>query len=342
MSSPKSRHSQSPAGGRSPGSAEGQGTDAQLGGIIEVDENDSDSSYSVSTRVTDTESLRSSILNYKWENGRRYHSYQDGSYWHEMYRIILDGELYVAPIGDHPQEVLDLGTGTGLWAIELADMHPSANVLGVDLSPIQPSFVPPNCKFEVDDINQEWTYPEEKFDFIHMRGLTGCIPDWDQFHEKAIKYLKPGGWVEHVELWGWAKSDDGTLRPDSPLRKWVDIFIEIGKITGKTFFWGDKAGESIRKAGYINVSERTVKVPIGTWPKDKRLKSWGAWNRQFLLQGVEGFCIRGLTEMLGWKYEDIQLYLTEMRNEFNNPAVHSYFDVTIIYGQKPEAKTEDA
>lgn len=31
--------------------------------------------------VTDTQSLRSSILNYKWENGRRYHAYQEGSYW---------------------------------------------------------------------------------------------------------------------------------------------------------------------------------------------------------------------------------------------------------------------
>lgn len=33
------------------------------------------------TTVTDTQSLRSSILNYKWENGRRYHAYQEGSYW---------------------------------------------------------------------------------------------------------------------------------------------------------------------------------------------------------------------------------------------------------------------
>lgn len=33
------------------------------------------------TQVTDTESLRSSIFNYKWENGRRYHAYGEGTYW---------------------------------------------------------------------------------------------------------------------------------------------------------------------------------------------------------------------------------------------------------------------
>ncbi|KAM0414577.1 hypothetical protein ACHAPT_013582 [Fusarium lateritium] len=207
MSSPKSRQSQSPTS-RSPPShqspvalaevAEAQAT----GGHIEIDD-DADSSYSLSTRITDTESLRSSILDYKWENGRRYHAYQDGSYWapnddrqqdaedlmHEVYRIILNDELYEAPIGDNPQRVLDLGCGTGIWAIEFADMHPSADVLGVDLSPIQPNYVPPNCRFEVDDINQEWTYANDHFDFVHIRAMLGCIPDWTELFEKAFKFV---------------------------------------------------------------------------------------------------------------------------------------------------------
>ncbi|KAF5008110.1 hypothetical protein FDECE_5594 [Fusarium decemcellulare] len=359
MSSPKSRQSRqsrSPTSGQSPHSPANQGAEAEPdNGAIEVD-NDSDSSYSVSTRVTDTESLRSSILNYKWENGRRYHAYQDGSYWapnddrqqeaedlmHEMYRIILNDELYAAPIGDNPQNALDIGCGTGIWAIEFADMHPSADVLGVDLSPIQPSFVPPNCRFEVDDINKDWTYPNDHFDFIHLRGLTGCLPDWNKFYEKAIKHVKPGGWIEHVELWGVAKTDDDTLKADSPLRTWVEIFTQIGDLTGKTFFWDHKAAESVRQAGFVEVSERRIKVPIGTWPKDKKLKQWGAWNRQFLLQALEGFSIRGLTEMLGWKFEDAQLYLSDMRKELNNPELHSYLDVTIVYGQKPETKEQES
>ncbi|KAI1043777.1 hypothetical protein LB505_012463 [Fusarium chuoi] len=85
--------------------------------------------------------------------------------------------------------------------------------------------------------------------------------------------------------------------------------------------------QSISDAGFINVSGRRIKVPIGTWPKDKTLKQWGAWNRHFLLQGLEGFSIRGLTEMLGWKYEDAQLFLADMRKELTNPALHAYLDV---------------
>ncbi|KAF5985450.1 methyltransferase [Fusarium bulbicola] len=341
MSSPKSQKSRSPTksppGPQSP-AAVGQVAEEQA--AIEVDD-DSDSSYSKSTGITDTESLRSSIMAFKWENGRRYHAYQDGSYWapnddrqqeaedlmHEVYRIILGNSLYEAPISDNPQKVLDIGCGTGIWAIEFADEHPSADVLGVDLSPIQPNFVPPNCRFEVDDITNEWTYPEDTFDFIHARSMIGCLPDWTEFYRKAFKHTKPGGWVESVELWGNSKCDDDTLKPESPLHKWVEVFKKIESLTGKSFFWDDKMQQSISDAGFINVSGRRIKVPIGAWPKDKTLKQWGAWNRHFLLQGLEGFSIRGLTEMLGWKYEDAQLFLADMRKELTNPALHAYLDV---------------
>ncbi|KAH7216104.1 S-adenosyl-L-methionine-dependent methyltransferase [Fusarium oxysporum] len=351
MSSPKSQKSRSPTksppGPQSP-AALGQVAEEQA--AIEVDD-DSDSSYSKSTGITDTESLRSSIMAFKWENGRRYHAYQDGSYWapnddrqqeaedlmHEVYRIILGNSLYEAPIGDSPQKVLDIGCGTGIWAIEFADEHPSADVLGVDLSPIQPNFVPPNCRFEVDDITNEWTYPDDTFDFIHARSMIGCIPDWTELYCKAFKHTKPGGWVESVELWGNSKCDDDTLKPESPLYKWVEVFKKIESLTGKSFFWDDKMQQSISDAGFTNVSGRRIKVPIGTWPKDKTLKQWGAWNRHFLLQGLEGFSIRGLTEMLGWKYEDAQLFLADMRKELTNPALHAYLEVTVFYGQKPEA-----
>lgn len=40
---------------------------------------------------------------------------------HHIYRLLLKGNLKVAPIGSSPQRVLDLGTGTGIWAIQFAE-----------------------------------------------------------------------------------------------------------------------------------------------------------------------------------------------------------------------------
>lgn len=38
-------------------------------------------------------------------------------------------------------------TGTGNWAIDFADAYPMCDVLGTDLSPIQPQYVPVNCRY---------------------------------------------------------------------------------------------------------------------------------------------------------------------------------------------------
>lgn len=74
-----------------------------------------------------------------------------------------------------------------LWHRDFADQHPSAKVIGTDLSPIQPSLVPPNVQFEIDDCCEEWCYSHDEFDFIHVRGLYGCVADWGKFYEQALR-----------------------------------------------------------------------------------------------------------------------------------------------------------
>lgn len=53
--------------------------------------------------------------------------------------MTLGGQLSLAPLRADPKHVLDLGTGTGIWAMEFATEYPAAAVVGSDLSPIQPA-----------------------------------------------------------------------------------------------------------------------------------------------------------------------------------------------------------
>ena len=99
------------------------------------EDNDNDSAFDSGSVYTDTTSLLSEITSYRHENHRRYHAYKDGQYWgpndeqmnnqldiaHHLYLLTLGNKLLLAPIGDNPQKVLDVGTGTGIWAIDFAD-----------------------------------------------------------------------------------------------------------------------------------------------------------------------------------------------------------------------------
>lgn len=80
-------------------------------------------------------------------------------------------------------KVLDLGTGTGNWAVELADTFPDdVEVVGTDITLWQPVWVPPNVKFEIEDFNNStWTFAENQFDIVHGRNLIGSVCDWHQF-----------------------------------------------------------------------------------------------------------------------------------------------------------------
>lgn len=87
---------------------------------------------------------------------------------------------------DDITHVLDVGTGTGIWAIEFADKHPSCEITGTDLSPAQLSWVPRNVKFLVDDAEEQWAF-NLKFDFVHVRVMLASIHDWPRLIRQGFE-----------------------------------------------------------------------------------------------------------------------------------------------------------
>jgi len=94
------------------------------------------------------------------------------------------GNVRYRPIELVFQTVLIISTKS-----DFADLHPSAHVVGTDLSPIQPTWIPPNLQFEVSDCCDKWMYKKESFDFVHIRGLFGCVADWRAFYQEVLRYV---------------------------------------------------------------------------------------------------------------------------------------------------------
>lgn len=173
-------------------------------GAIDVDhdqlELESDPGYESDRASFASTSLSSSVRDYLFENGRRYHRFREGRYnfpndeaeqdredmKHACVKMLCQNQLYFAPFDEQNlQNVLDIGTGTGIWAIEFGDLFPSADVLGIDLSPIQPDWVPANVHFVVDDAESDWIYPPDHFDYIHTRHTVMAIKDWPKLYREA-------------------------------------------------------------------------------------------------------------------------------------------------------------
>ena len=90
-----------------------------------------DPGYVTESATGGSTSISSGVRDYAFEHGRRYHKYQEGRYLfpndeseqeredmkHAMIVNLCGGRLHYAPL-ENPHEILDIGTGTGIWAID--------------------------------------------------------------------------------------------------------------------------------------------------------------------------------------------------------------------------------
>ncbi|KAF3351284.1 hypothetical protein VD0002_g8562 [Verticillium dahliae] len=294
---------------------------------VDPDELNSNLGDEVSNAST---SLRSSVIHYEIRHGRRYHAYQSGHYnfpndeqeqdrldmvHHVFFRLINDN-LFLAPIDPTGLRILDIGTGTGIWPIHLGDLYPGAElIVGNDLSPIQPEWTPPNVKFNVDDVELEW--------------------DWPLLVRQIYQNLKPGGWVEFQESANTLLSEHGSLLPDNPMLTMMNGLIEACDKIGRTMDPAPSMKQWALDVGFKNVQQQSFKLPIGSWPRDPRLKECGTLMGNNFVEGVEGFTAALFRDVLGWRQEDVTVLNAGVRAAAKDKMVHPLFNVLVVTGQKP-------
>ncbi|RKL35064.1 hypothetical protein BFJ72_g9063 [Fusarium proliferatum] len=192
----------------------------------------------------------------------------------------------------------------------MADEYPSAEVLGTDISAVQPAFVPLNCSFQIEDAQLDWTFKPDEFDFIHIRYLYGAIDDWKKLYRQA----------ENPRI----EKDEGHI-----FKKWCKLFFECGRQTGRTWEIArdGRQEEYMREAGFTDLFSKSWKLPVGVWPQDKKLKQIGLYNGAFIDHSIDASAIFPIGEILGWSEEEVTILVSRMRKALKEPRALPYFNV---------------
>ena len=195
----------------------------------------------------------------------------------EFWTLLFKDRRILAPI-KNPQEILDIGCGTGLWAIEVADEYSDTQVHGIDISPVQPVYVPPNCSFVLDNFLRGDTFHDQKFDLVQSRNIgSGCPdPQWPRYLQEIWRVTKPGGWIQLIEMdpIRWYDVNE-ELPKDSPLMIVEDI---VERVFREKYEWSpfdvlQKMANHVQDAGFTNIKQYNVKAPVGKWAN-----GYMSWN----------------------------------------------------------------
>jgi SAM-dependent methyltransferase len=193
---------------------------------------------------------------------------------------------------------------------------------------MQPTWIPPNCRFVIEDAQLDWKWPYNYFDFVHVRHLTGCINDWTKLYSQIYSHLKPGGYFQHCDYDIVTRSDVGVITPDHIYSRWNRILVDASAANGSSFDLparGNKMETMMVDAGFVDVVHQSWKVPIGAWPRDRKMKQIGLFTFEFLDHSLEGFALFLLREVMGWEYEAIQELVAAMRHGLRKSRLMPYF-----------------
>ncbi|WWC85786.1 uncharacterized protein L201_000653 [Kwoniella dendrophila CBS 6074] len=262
---------------------------------------------------------------------------------HRAFKAVQANRNYLAPVHDNLKDgsrALDIGCGTGVWTIEMAEEFPKVEWIGIDLAPVQRDIgLPDNLHFEQNDITQGLPFPDESFDLVHARLLVMGIRDWKATLDELLRILKHGGMVCMIECdfpWGL---------PGVPEDQWKErapghcIFSDYLKMAVEKRGYDHKAASRtiaalMRASGKVkDVDQIESCLPLWGWSDDPDLRRSGETMRadaEEIPNSVK-IVIQDACEIPEEVYEEIKNgYLADL----GKPGAHTAVPIVHNYGWK--------
>ena len=222
--------------------------------------------------------------------------------------------------------MLDVGAGPGDWAIAVAELLPNAEIVATDIWPFEPTDIPQNLYYQIDDARAEWNYTEP-FDLIHMRGLAGAFPNWQFIYTQAYNHTTDDGIIEIAD---WTPIRYNRDEPDSYLHIYNAACQSAAERAGISLDLEHLQKEQVEQTGFRIIRTAVIEVPIGPWHPDPRKTSLGRMALVAAMEGLEAQSLRLLTKYLSWSVEDVRDLCEKVKAEMSpelQPTLSCHFVV---------------
>lgn len=155
--------------------------------------------------------------------------------------------------------------------------------------------------------------------------VSGLVEGRMDGQSDDLRHLKPGfGFMEHVEIDMEPRCDDGTLPANSSITTWTRLLLEATAHAYRPLAYNTETRSMLERAGFVDIEEQVIRIPLNPWPKDPFEKDIGRWYNLGLTQGLQALTLAPLTRMLNWTPEEVERLLVDVKREVCNKKYHVY------------------
>ena len=228
--------------------------------------------------------------------------------------------------------ILDAGCGTGEISSRLAEMFPSARVMGVDIldDPLalareRYASLMPRLSFEHQSIF-ELPAADATYDLTVCRHVIHSVPHAERVLAELRRVTRPGGWLHVIaEDYGMLHFPTGGLDPRD---FWHEAPARFGEKTGTDLFVGRHAYGHFAAMGLTDISLEYVIVDTLRVPRETFAMILEAWR--------DGY-VDPIAETSRFTREEATAYFERMIADVCDPRRYAVWMVPVIAGRVPQA-----
>ncbi|KAH8910555.1 hypothetical protein BR93DRAFT_964424 [Coniochaeta sp. PMI_546] len=230
-------------------------------------------------------------------------------------------------LGRHSDlKILAVGAGLCTWVGEVAQRFPEATIFAMDVFNFRRP-IPENVIRYIGDANID--LPSEKFDYIHLRGLNGCIDNWSDFMKRARPRLTPRGYAHYLDISLEFVKDHEVSAIPGPWKMASQFIKKVSGNTRRTFHVDLKECKSWMKAAGLEIfyTHRFPTPIAGTevWMEDLRF---------VVIEKIVGI-VTYHHSMTGVKAKQHNAFIDKLRYELNQDCHNVVVEIVVVIGRSP-------